>query len=95
MPCPDCVNNPHTNLKNKAYMYDGYINDYCLLFGDKSLDHELRGLSKDEIELEFILGFKSRIEREAESLKKILYKKHDDKLILVFTATGAHVDLFE
>ena len=25
----------------------------------------------------------------------LIYKKHDDKLILVFTATGTHADLFE
>jgi len=25
----------------------------------------------------------------------LIYKKHDDKLILVFTSTGTHADLFE
>jgi len=25
----------------------------------------------------------------------LIYKKHNDKLILVFTATGTHADLFE
>ena len=25
----------------------------------------------------------------------LIYKKYDDKLILVFTATGTHADLFE
>jgi len=25
----------------------------------------------------------------------LIYKKHNDKLILVFTATGSHADLFE
>ena len=25
----------------------------------------------------------------------LIYKKHEDKLILVFTATGTHADLFE
>jgi len=25
----------------------------------------------------------------------LIYKKHNDKLVLVFTATGTHTDLFE
>jgi len=32
---------------------------------------------------------------EGESDWLLIYKKQNDKLILVFTATGTHVDLFE
>ena len=48
-------------------------------------DHPLRG--------EYIDYRECHVAGEGDWL--LIYKKHNDRLILVFTATGTHADLFE
>jgi mRNA interferase YafQ len=51
----------------------------------KYRDHPLRGNYKDYSEC--------HVDGEGDWL--LIYKKYEDKLILVFTATGTHSELFE